>query len=91
MIVISFEENIFLLPKEESYQYEEWTEAEKPKNIVNQFNKLIVEKEKKIWKKLFQKDFGLQSQIDMKREMYKAKNTNRNKDLLNVIKNLKYV
>ena len=61
--------------------------AEKPKNILIQLNRLFVEKEKIINKELFKRYFGFQGLIDMEKELYKTKNTDKNKDFVNVIKN----
>ena len=59
---------------------------EKPKNIVNELNKLVVEKDKIINKELFKKYFGFQGLIDMQTKLYETKNTDKNKDLVNMIK-----
>ena len=48
---------------------------------MSQLNRLFVEKEK-IIKKNYLKDT-----LDFKKELYKTKNTDKNKDLVNVIKN----
>ena len=44
-------------------------------NAVNEFNKLIVEKDKIINKALFKKYLGFQSLIDMQKQLYKTENT----------------
>ena len=54
---------------------------------MSQLNRLFVEKEKIINKELFKRYFGFQDLIDMEKELYKTKNTDKNKDLVNVIKN----
>ena len=67
------------VPSSLSFQQRKWTEEdyipqeERPKNIVHEFNKLDVEKEKSINKKLFKKHFGFQCLIDMQKKMYKTK------------------
>ena len=59
-----------LLP---SSQRKEKAGKEKPKNIVNELNRLIVEKDKIINKEIFKKCFGFQVLIDMQRELYEKK------------------
>ena len=54
---------------------------------MSQLNRLFVEKEKIINKELFKRYFGFQDLIDMEKELYKTKNTDKNIDLVNVIKN----
>ena len=53
---------------------------------MNELNKLVVEKDKIINKELFKKYFGFQSLIDMQTKLYETKNTDKNKDLVNMIK-----
>ena len=73
-----------LLP---SFQRKEKTNKEKPKNIVSELNRLVLEKGKIINKELFKKYFGFQGLTDMQRElMYETKTTGKNKDFVNVIK-----
>ena len=55
------------------------------KNTVNEFNKLIVEKDKIIYKQVSRRYFGFQILKDMQRELYKAKSTDKNKDLVTMI------
>ena len=55
MIVYAFEENIFSLHRKEIPQNEKWAEEEKAKNTLSEFNKQVVEKEKKTNKELFKK------------------------------------
>ena len=94
MVIDAFVNNFFLLLKRPpSFQGEDEDKGkefilleEKPKYTVNEFNRLIVEKEKRTNKELFKKRFKFQSLIDMQRELYK-KGTSKNKDLVNVIKN----
>ena len=59
---------------------------ERSKINISKFNTPIVGKEKIINKGFFNTNFGYQKLIDMLKEVYKTKNTNENKKLLNVIK-----
>ena len=77
------EESRFLLP---SYQRKEKIKN-RPKNIADELNKLVVQKDKIINKELFKMYFGFQSLIDIQGELYKTKNTDKNKELVKVIKN----
>ena len=77
------EESRFLLP---SYQRKEKIKN-RPKNIADELNKLVVQKDKNINKELFKMYFGFQSLIDIQGELYKTKNTDKNKELVKVIKN----
>ena len=54
---------------------------------MNELNKLVIRKGEIINKELFKKYFGFQSLIDMQRELYKTKNTDKNKKLAQLIKN----
>ena len=65
MIAYAFEENIFPLHRKEIPQNEKWAEEEKAKNTLSEFNKQVVEKEKKINKELFKKSFEFQGLIDV--------------------------
>ena len=53
---------------------------------MSELNRLVLEKDKTINKELYKKYFGFQNLIDMLRELCKTKNTDKNKDLVNVIK-----
>ena len=72
--------------KMESNVSEFYTSEKRTKKIVNGFNKLIVEKEKKINKELFKKHFGFQTVFDIQKGMHKTKKTSKNEELVNSIK-----
>ena len=55
------------------------------KNTVNEFNKLIVAKDKSINKDLIEKHFEIQSLVDMQKQLYKTKNTEENKKLVQLV------
>ena len=79
------------LPKESdpllpSFQRKEWTKKEKAKDLVNKLNDLVVQKDKIENKELFRRYFGFQGLIDMQRELYNTKITDRNKDLVKELK-----
>ena len=55
------------------------------KNTVNEFNKLIVERDKSKNKDLIKKHFWLQSLIDIQKQLYEIKNAEENKKLVQLI------
>ena len=70
-----------LLP---SFQRKERTKNEELKNIVNEFDKLIIQNSKIIKKYLFKKHFGFKNLKDMQREIYKTKSSDEKKGLVKV-------
>ena len=56
------------------------------KNTANELNKLVVEKDKIINKELFTQYFKFQILIDMLKDLYKAKNTDKTKIQVDLIK-----
>ena len=75
------------MPKESDTLLPTFQRKKEPKNIVGELNRLLAGKDKIISKKLFKRYFEFQSLIDMQKELYKTKNTDKNKNLVNVIKN----
>ena len=57
------------------------------KNAVADLNKQVLQKDKTINKDLFRQYFRYQSLVDMQKELYKTKNTDRNKIQVDLIKN----
>ena len=94
MIVNACENSFFPLPEQppsfqegdENKNKEFISQKERPKNNVNEFNKLILEKEKSINKQLFKKYFKHQSPTDLLKTLYNTKDTKRNKIQGNLIK-----
>ena len=94
MIVNACENSFFPLPErplsfqegDKNKNKEFITQKERPKNNVNEFNKLILEKEKSINKQLFKKYFKHQSPTDLLKTLYNTKDTKRNKIQGNLIK-----
>ena len=70
-----------------SFQHKKWEgDCIFPNNNENKFDKLIVKKYRSINKELFKKHFKFRSLVDMQKNVYRTKYSNRNKDLVDSIK-----